>query len=69
MQTANVINRNEAYLKPVELFFKIIKEEGFIRGLYKGLSLNWIKGPVASGVGFMTFDLLQLFTRKALVSK
>lgn len=67
MQTAIVINPTEADLGMMQLFSKIIREEGFIKGLYKGLSMNWIKGPVAAGVGFMTYDILQVFTRKAYI--
>jgi solute carrier family 25 protein 42 len=64
MQTAFIINKHEVNMGAVELFSKIIREEGFIYGLYKGLSMNWIKGPIAAGVGFVTFDLLQGYIRK-----
>jgi solute carrier family 25, member 42 len=64
MQTANLINQNESNLNSIQLCTKIIREEGFFKGMYKGLSLNWIKGPIAAGIGFMTFDILQLFTRE-----
>lgn len=37
---------------------RIVRRQG-LRGLFKGLSLNFIKGPVAVGVSFSTFDLLK----------
>jgi solute carrier family 25 protein 42 len=41
----------------------VINEEGFINGLYKGLSMNWVKGPIAVGISFTTFDLVTKFLR------
>jgi len=37
---------------------EVIKEQG-LRGLYKGLSINWLKGPLTIGISFTTFDLIQ----------
>lgn len=37
---------------------KIISDPNPIRSAYKGLSLNWVKGPISVGVSFATFDLL-----------
>ena len=42
----------------------VISSEGIRRGMYKGLSLNWIKGPIAVGVSFTVYDLLTKFIRE-----
>lgn len=34
-------------------------EEQGMRGFFKGVSMNWIKGPVAFSISFTTFDILQ----------
>lgn len=30
-----------------------------MRGMFKGLSVNWVKGPVAISISFTTFDFLK----------
>ncbi|XP_061458154.1 mitochondrial coenzyme A transporter SLC25A42 isoform X2 [Rhineura floridana] len=62
MQTAGVMGFT--YGSILRTMRDIIQEEGLIRGLYKGLSMNWVKGPVAVGISFTTFDLTQILLRK-----
>ncbi|XP_063231382.1 mitochondrial coenzyme A transporter SLC25A42 isoform X2 [Bacillus rossius redtenbacheri] len=45
---------------------KIYVEEGILKGLFKGLSMNWVKGPVAVGISFTTYDHTRDFLRKIL---
>ena len=42
----------------VETATKIVQDPNPIRSMYKGMSLNWIKGPISVGISFTTFDLL-----------
>ncbi|KAG2464435.1 S2542 protein, partial [Polypterus senegalus] len=62
MQTAGVTGHT--YNSIVGTIREIVREEGFVRGLYKGLSMNWVKGPIAVGISFTTFDLTQILLRK-----
>lgn len=41
----------------VETIQKVISDKRPIRSMFKGLSLNWIKGPISVGISFTTFDL------------
>jgi hypothetical protein len=41
------------------LTMKHLFEEQGVRGFYKGVSMNWIKGPVAFSISFTAFDTLQ----------
>ncbi|KAH0625766.1 hypothetical protein JD844_033997 [Phrynosoma platyrhinos] len=62
MQTAGVMGFS--YGSILGTMADIIREEGLVRGLYKGLSMNWVKGPIAVGISFMTFDLTQILLQK-----
>lgn len=62
MQTAGVTGHT--YGTILGTIRVIVTEEGVIRGLYKGLSMNWVKGPIAVGISFTTFDLTQILLRK-----
>ncbi|GAB6031990.1 hypothetical protein CHUAL_010367 [Chamberlinius hualienensis] len=62
MQTASDTgNKYDTIMKTIA---KIVREEGVIGGLYKGLSLNWVKGPICVGISFLTFDTFQQFLRR-----
>lgn len=43
----------------VDVLLRVVDTEGVRRGLFKGLSLNAIKGPLAVGVSFSTYDALK----------
>lgn len=55
---------SDTRLKMSEVTLKVIKDPKPLRSMYKGLSLNWIKGPISVGVSFTTFDLLTKFLRQ-----
>ena len=64
MQTAGITGHAHDYTSIMGTARSIIREEGFIRGMYKGLSMNWVKGPIAVGISFTTFDSMKLLLRK-----
>lgn len=64
MQTAGVTSSEHIYRSIVKSIVYIYKNEGIVRGFYKGLSMNWIKGPIAIGTSFTTFEIVQQFLRK-----
>ncbi|CAI5437911.1 unnamed protein product [Caenorhabditis angaria] len=60
MQTGRIPNG----WSPFRAMMHVYHTEGLKRGLYKGLSMNWVKGPIAVGVSFTTYEkILELFHR------
>lgn len=43
-----------------ETIRNLYAEQG-IRGFYKGVTMNWMKGPVAFGISFTAFDFVKKF--------
>ncbi|XP_071941355.1 mitochondrial coenzyme A transporter SLC25A42-like [Antedon mediterranea] len=61
MQTAGITTYS--YESIVNTANVIVQEAGIIGGLYKGLSMNWIKGPIAVGISFTVYDLTSNYIR------
>lgn len=61
---SGITGNNEKYKTIIGTLRVILLTEGLKKGLYKGLSMNWIKGPMAVGISFTTFDFLQRQLRK-----
>ncbi|OZC06127.1 hypothetical protein X798_06886, partial [Onchocerca flexuosa] len=57
MQTLRIPNGRNVFYS----LYVIGKTEGIKNGLYKGLSLNWIKGPIAVGISFTVYDYAYMY--------
>jgi hypothetical protein len=47
------------YTSVRQTFMHVWGREGVRGGLFKGVTMNWIKGPIAVGISFTTFDFLK----------
>ncbi|KAM3955718.1 LOW QUALITY PROTEIN: dephosphocoenzyme A carrier [Aphomia sociella] len=46
---------------------RVCRTEGW-RGFFKGLSMNWVKGPIAVGISFATYDAIRSTLRDLAAS-
>ena len=58
------MGKDHIYRTLIGTLVYVAKNEGIRKGLYKGLSMNWIKGPICVGISFTTFDIVQSQLRK-----
>ncbi|KAK0162863.1 hypothetical protein PV327_006605 [Microctonus hyperodae] len=66
MQTSAI--KGAYYHTTISTTIKIYREEG-IMAFYKGLTMNWVKGPVAVGISFATHDIIRDYLRICLYGK
>lgn len=60
MQTATQLGKGDKYNSVIGTLVTVYRNEGIFRGLYKGLSMNLIKGPVAVSIAYTTNDYVRL---------
>ncbi|KAH0554841.1 mitochondrial coenzyme A transporter SLC25A42 [Cotesia glomerata] len=61
MQTSAI--KGAFYHTTISTTVKIYREEGLM-AFYKGLTMNWVKGPVAVSISFATHDIIRDYLRK-----
>ncbi|CAF0845497.1 unnamed protein product [Rotaria sordida] len=68
LQTAAVIRPDERSLGAIATTRKIIREEGITCGLYKGVTMNWLKGPISMTTNIsLSFTDLPLLVQEKII--
>jgi len=59
--TTTTLSSSSHYHKPPSMMttMRHLFEEQGIRGFFKGVSMNWVKGPIAFSISFTAFDTIQ----------
>ncbi|VDN93606.1 unnamed protein product [Brugia pahangi] len=65
MQTGRVPLNHYAF----HILYDIYRNEGIWNGLYKGISMNWIKGPITVSISFTVYDYTFLYLLDKLRTK
>ena len=58
MQADGVVEEPNKYTSIRKTVKEILKAEGK-RGFFKGVTMNWVKGPIAISISFTAFDALK----------
>jgi len=67
MQTGVQLGRGNKYKSVWGTLTTVYRNEGVYRGLYKGLSMNLIKGPLAVSIAYTVNDYVRLALQKLAV--
>lgn len=67
MQTSAQLGKGNKYSTIWGTLITVYRQEGIYRGLYKGLSMNLIKGPLAVSIAYTVNDYVRIALQRLLV--